>query len=233
MTCDQVREHLPEHLLGTLDSALDAQVRGHLRGCAGCRGDAAALAEGLSTFARAAHDVEPPDELRDRVLSVLDEEWRSDPDPAHAGRKRLARAAVAVALIGAVAWGTMFTVRAVHFQSEARKYEALLGALGGENVRVGKLRSAAAGTFDGTLVIYDSKVGQSWALVLVRAPGMQGEANVTLLGGGDTIELPPLRFSERGEASTLFVTSGDLGAIDGARVWDASGVIATCRISSG
>jgi predicted anti-sigma-YlaC factor YlaD len=233
VTCEQVREHLPEHLLGTLDTALDAQVRGHLRGCASCRREAAALAEGLSTFARAAHDVDPPAELRDRVLSILDEEWRSAPDTERAGRKRLALAVVAAALVAAVAWGAVFTVRAVHSESSARKYEALLGALGGENVRVGKLRSTGTRRFEGSVVLYDSRVGQSWALVLVRAPGMQGEANVGLVGDGGTIGLPPLRFSEGGEASTLFVTSGDLGAIDGARVWDTSGVIATCHISSG
>ena len=33
MTCDEVREVLPEHLLGTLDGPEDLEVRRHLRGC--------------------------------------------------------------------------------------------------------------------------------------------------------------------------------------------------------
>ena len=56
MTCDEVRELLPEHLLGTLDGPEDLEVRRHLRGCAGCRTDMAGLSEGVEWFARAAHD---------------------------------------------------------------------------------------------------------------------------------------------------------------------------------
>ena len=74
MRCDEVREILAEHLLGTLAEPEDLQVRRHLRGCAGCRSDMAALGEGVSLFARAAHETPPPDGLRERVLSVLEEE---------------------------------------------------------------------------------------------------------------------------------------------------------------
>ena len=76
MTCDEVRELLPEHLLGTLDGPEDLEVRRHLRGCAGCRTDMAGLSEGVEWFARAAHDREPPPELHDRVMTTLEQEWR-------------------------------------------------------------------------------------------------------------------------------------------------------------
>ena len=46
MTCDEVRELLPEHLLGTLEGPEDLEVRRHLRGCAGCRTDMTALSRG-------------------------------------------------------------------------------------------------------------------------------------------------------------------------------------------
>ena len=35
MTCDEVRELLPEHLLGTLEGPEDLEVRRHLRGYSG------------------------------------------------------------------------------------------------------------------------------------------------------------------------------------------------------
>ncbi|MGZ4132829.1 MAG: zf-HC2 domain-containing protein, partial [Actinomycetota bacterium] len=63
MTCDEVRELLPEHLLGTLEGPEDLEVRRHLRACAGCRRELGALADGIDSFARAAHDRQPPDEL--------------------------------------------------------------------------------------------------------------------------------------------------------------------------
>ena len=75
MRCEEVREQLAEHLLGTLDERVDAEVREHLRGCASCRADMAALAEGVSTFAAAAHDLDPPEDLRERALTVLEREW--------------------------------------------------------------------------------------------------------------------------------------------------------------
>ena len=58
-TCEEVRERLPEHVLGTLDEPHDLSVRRHLRGCAGCRREMAALGDGVAMFARAVHDSHP------------------------------------------------------------------------------------------------------------------------------------------------------------------------------
>src|SRR5207237_9472589 len=82
--CEQVLDRLPDHTLGTLTDEDSAAVRAHLRGCAACRSDAESLDTGLLMFASAAHDVEPPPELEERVLSVLAEEWAAD-TPAIAG----------------------------------------------------------------------------------------------------------------------------------------------------
>jgi anti-sigma factor RsiW len=75
VTCDEVRDLLPEHLLGTLDEPEDLEVRRHLRGCAACREERMKLEEGVSALSRAVHDQEPPAELRDRVRRTLGEEW--------------------------------------------------------------------------------------------------------------------------------------------------------------
>lgn len=232
MTCDEVREQLAEHLLGTLDEVADTAVRRHLRGCSGCRAEAAALGEGVRTFARAAHDVEPPEDLRDRVLSVLEDEWAEAP-PTAAPRRgvRTTRAAVAVALVASLAWGAISTVHAARLEGAAERYEAFLAVLGGEDVRVGELKSAGRQEFRGSVVIYDSKVGQSWVLVLSRAPGWEGVANVTLHASDEArIDLHPMEFGPGGEGSTWLVTASDLTAFDRVNVWDDSGMIASAEV---
>jgi predicted anti-sigma-YlaC factor YlaD len=231
--CEEVREQLPEHLLGTLDEHVDAEVRDHLRGCSACRGEMAALAEGVSTFAAAAHDVGPPEELRDRVLGVLQEEW-AEKEPVVLERRRPAwvwRAAAIAALVAAIAWGGFATLHASRLEESAEKYETLLGVLGGEDVRVGELHAAGSQELQGSAVIYDSRVGQSWVLVLVRAPGLEGTANVTMLAdGGKTIDLHEMEFGAGGEASTWLVTASDLTGYDRVNVWDANGLIASADV---
>jgi Putative zinc-finger len=235
--CEEVREQLAEHLLGTLDEVTDAAVGVHLRGCGACRAEMSTLAEGVSTFAAAAHDVDPPEELRERVRSVLDEEWTEDeravPSPARS-RVAFRRAAGIAALVAAIAWGAVATVQAERLEHAADKYEALLGALGGEDVRVGELRAAGSQDLQGSVVIYDSTVGQSWVLVLCRAPGWEGTANVTMVAEGErTIDLRPMEFGSGGEASTWLVTATDLSAYDRVNLWDDDGVIASARVERG
>ncbi|HVH52588.1 MAG TPA: hypothetical protein VNA32_00490, partial [Actinomycetota bacterium] len=106
---------------------------------------------------------------------------------------------------------------------------------GGENVRVAKLRPQGSQQLEGSAVVYDSRVEQSWVLVLVRAPGMEGQATVTLsTGDGRTIPLHAMEFSESGEASSWLVTSSNLRPFDTVTVRDESGTtIATGTVSGG
>jgi anti-sigma factor RsiW len=232
VTCEEVREQLAEHLLGTLEPAVDADVRRHLRGCTSCRAEMSALADGVSTFAVAAHNVEPPDVLRPRVLAVLEEEWS---DAAHEAprRRRLAslgRVAGIAAVAIALALGAVATIRATGFEEDAGRYRAFVQALGGHDVRVGEFRAAGTDELQGDVVIYESTTGQSWVLVLVRAPGREGTANVTMLAGERRIDLRPIVFGPGGEASTWLVTSGDLTAFERVNLWDEAGLIASADI---
>ena len=238
MRCEEVRDQLAEHLLGTLDEAADLEVRRHLRGCSGCRRDMAALAEGMSTFARAAHELEPPEELKERVLSVLQGDWAEDVVPTPAARRPVAWvawAAVVVLLAGSATWGLWSSNRAARYEAFATKYETLLASLGGENVRVATLASQGSQQLEGSAVVYDSKVEQSWVLVLVRAPGMEGEATVTLsTRDGRTIRMHAMEFSTSGEASSWLVTSSNLRPFETVIVRDESGsTIATGSVSGG
>src|SRR5947207_15419573 len=103
MNCEDVREHLAEHVLGSLTDDADTEVRGHLRGCMACRLELRALEEGVTTFARAAHQVDPPPHLKERVLATLEEERREAPKPVRRMRlpaRRFAAVAAAVIVLG-------------------------------------------------------------------------------------------------------------------------------------
>jgi hypothetical protein len=237
VTCDEVRAQLAEHLLGTLDEALDFQVRRHLRGCAGCRTEMAALEEGVATFSRAAHQAEPPEHLKDQVLMVLREEWEEAGDRAEPRRSWTAiawAAAAVVVLVASLSWGVISHGRATRYEAAALKYETLLNVLGGEDVRVGNLEPVGTQELEGSAVLYDSKVGQSWVLILARAPGMQGTAGVTLSSpAGHTIQMHPLEFAGGGEASSWLVTSSNLKPFDRVTVTGPDGrVLATAAVQA-
>lgn len=213
MTCDEVRELLPEHLLGTLEDPEDVEVRRHVRGCAVCRAEMTALADGVASFARAAHDRPPPPELRDRVLTTLELEWRDADEraPRPSRSPWIGRAAAIVAILAASTWGLAQTHRANVAAAGADSYSRLLRTLGGEEFRIGELRSRTGHPFDGSVVLYDSHQGQSWGIVLVRAPGVTGKAAVTLTADDRrTIDAGTLTFQPDGDAATWLVTSGDL-----------------------
>src|SRR2546428_1104000 len=111
MRCEGILELLPDHALGTLSELEVAEVRRHLRGCGACRADALALDRGVAMFASAAHALEPPPELRERVMTVLQDEWAEERPAAPRRPRRLVRwlavAAVVAALGGSFAWGAV------------------------------------------------------------------------------------------------------------------------------
>ena len=234
MTCDEVRELLPEHLLGTLEGPEDLEVRRHVRGCAGCRGEMVALADGLASFARAAHDRPPPPELCDRVITVLEQEWRDAGEATNPGRRSawIGWAAAAMVLIVALAWGGVQTHRANVAAASASSYERLLSVLGGTEFRVGELKGQGERSIDGSVVLYDSHEGQSWAIVLVRSPGSTGTADISLESpDGSVIEVGAIRFQPDGGGATWLVTSSDLGPFDHATITSDDGtILATAEI---
>ena len=234
MTCNDARERLPEHLLGTIEEVEDLEVRRHLRACSGCRAELAALGEGLSQFARASHDRPPPDELRGRVLGILAEEWRDVPvtPPGNRSFRWIAWVGVAATFVAVASWGAVQSHRADTVASTASSYTRLLDALGGKDFRVGTLHAAGPQLIEGSVVLYDSQGDQSWGLVLVRAPGMIGNATPTLSSSdGQMIRMLPLKFSNEGDASSWLVTYKKLKGFDHLTVTSSDGtVVATASL---
>lgn len=231
MNCEELRQQLPDYALGTVTEIEAAADRRHLRGCGGCRDEAARLDEGVGMLANV-HQTDPPPELRDRVMSVLAEEWQETVAPRMARRwflRPLALAAAVALLVGALAFGSVAQWNASRFHEDALSYENFLHSLGGRAVRVAELRPAAGTQFDGSAIFYDSDKGQSWVLVLFTAPGWNGQIDVTLTGsGGRTIPLHQATPDEEGQVSTWLVTSADISGFTGVRLTAPNGkVLAT------
>ena len=244
MTCDEVRDLLPEHLLGTLEGPEDLEVRRHLRGCAACRDERMKLEEGVSALSRAVHDQEPPSELRDRVLGTLGEEWEetgrvpaTSVPSGGAGRERwraFAAAAALILVVGSIAFGFAQGHRASLATTDAQSYRNLLVALGGKDFRIGELRPAEGSAMRGQVLIYDGDPSgdwSSWAIVFAKVPGYTGSATATLLSSdGESQALPSIEFEE-GDGKTWLVTYADLTRFDSLAVTSPTGqVLATAAI---
>src|SRR3989442_7869738 len=140
MSCEEVREQLPDYSLSTLSDIETAAIRRHLRGCTACRTEAEKLDEGVALFGSVAHAMDPPADLKPKVMSVLAEEW-AETSTFRTGLRRiglrswLAVAAVAVILAGALTWGTIAQSNAGRFQADALSYRQFLHSLGGRDVR--------------------------------------------------------------------------------------------------
>jgi hypothetical protein len=238
-TCEQVRERLPEHVLGTLEGADDDAVRKHLRGCAGCRAEMLALGDGMAAFAVAVHDRTPPPELRDRVRTVLEEEWRQDihTDELAERRRRMPRilaVAAAVALVASLGFGVVQSHRASVAAEDAASYHKLLTTLGGKDFRLGQLQQAGDRAVEGSVVVYDSHERQSWVLVFVRTSGISGEATATLsTPTGRTIDTWPIQIDRDGRGAGWLVTGVELTSFNRIEVTAPDGsLLATGSISS-
>jgi hypothetical protein len=232
VSCEEARQQLPDYTLGTLSEIEGAALRKHLRGCGACRGEAARLDEGMVMFASAAHAVEPPPELRARVMSVLAEEWSEAPTGrvSRPAQGRWIAAVAAVLLAGALTWGGLAQVRGNRLSEDAASYRSFLRALGGWDVRTAELVPRSGSGVQGSAILYDSNRGQSWVLVLIRTPEYSQPISVTLSGAGPSLSLRPIEVADSGEGHTWLVTSAD---VSGFRIVTLTGPDGTVLASGG
>jgi hypothetical protein len=173
--------------------------------------------------------MEPPAELKSKVLSVLSEEWEETPQPkARVPRLGLAGwtavAAVVVLLAGALSWGTVAQSNAGRFRADSQSYQQFLHALGGKDVRVATLSARTSQVIEGSAVLYDSDRGQSWALVMAHVPGYSGPLAVVLSApDGRTIALHSMALDSNGEGSTWLVTAANISSFKTVRLMDSAG----------
>lgn len=157
--CLELRARLAEHAVSTLPETERRQVERHLEWCAGCRKEARELQEGAALAGRSLAPVEPPGELEDRVVSLVQREvTRGRP-----GRRRMylrrgvTVLAAVIGLLGLSLSGILLAnkqsadsaARASRLQ--AREYQQKLAALledfrrGGVPGRIGQVVLKPAG----------------------------------------------------------------------------------------
>lgn len=217
MTCAEVRERLSDHVLGSLSEGEELRIRRHLRGCGPCRAELRALEEGLAVAVSAVPPVEPPPALRERVLGALEEEWLETPAVPRPRAVWFVAAAAAVAVLLAVVWGAGQARRAERAAAEAASYERVLAVLGGTGFRVGEIRPVDASGVRGSVLVYRSAWGRSWAAIFLRAPGVEGELRASLTGpGGASLPFEALWVRD-GRGEGWLTTDLEVDALD--RVW--------------
>jgi hypothetical protein len=175
MICAEVREHLAEFALGTLDPGTRSRVEQHLAWCAGCRKEAEELRTGVAGLALSLPRVDPPDHLEDRVVSAVTTRAR-----APHKRRGLAAALLAAVVAGSsVAWGLAVAGRdepvdprqaAREALADIRGAEQIFGLGGNTGVESARLRAVGGGPAGGGAIRYD-------------APDADGDLLVVLVGG--------------------------------------------------
>ena len=227
-TCDDIRPLLPDFSLGSLDGPEDLEVRRHLRGCAACRRELQALSDGLEVFAAALERPAPP-ELQDRVSTVLSEEWAREPDhtePRSAARTWLVAVAASLALaLVAGGFGAWQLGRARDAAADATSYRTVLATLGGTGFRVGSLEGASDHPVSGSVVAYESSHDQSFVVVFVRTPELDGDGRLLVSRSDGTTWDPgtPIEFDGDGDAAVWWVTDRSISSMTGLRIMAPDG----------
>jgi hypothetical protein len=218
-TCDDVRPHLPDFILGSTEGPDDVGIRRHLRGCGSCRRELEALEEGLGVFGSTLERPAPA-ELRERVLSVLAEEWAEGQSKGRrAVTPRAWRVAVAASLafaFVAAAFGAIQLGRARDEATEANSYRSILATLGGTGFKVGSLEAATAKPVEGSVVAYESSHDQSFVVVFVRTPELTGMGSLVVSrSDGTSWEPGPIEFDGDGDAAAWWVTDRNIDSMTG------------------
>lgn len=180
MDCPEVRDLLPEQVLGALDPERDRWVRRHLAWCAGCRKEAGELAEGAAIAGLALPAEDPPAGLEERVVGAV----------ARAARPRRPRGSVVAAVVAATlavaASGVAVTMagraqqleRAAQSAEErAQRFAEVQRALAGPGEgRVLSARLVAtSGSGGGRAILFDAAgAGDDWVVVIAGELSARG-----------------------------------------------------------
>jgi len=164
-------------------------------------------------------------------MAALADEWTEAPAPKGRRPGFLLRwpviAAMLAILAGALAWGGLATAHERGLRPDATSYRQFLQALGGKDVRVANLAGHGTVVVEGTAVLYDSDNGQSWVLVMARAPGYSGGPLAVTLSSKDgrSITLHPLQIDAEGTGSTWLVTSANIARFNGVQLRSPGGEV--------
>jgi putative zinc finger protein len=120
VNCAAVRQQLPEHALGALDSSGADSVERHLAWCAACRKEAADLQSATATLALALPPADPDAALEGRVVEAIRSVATGPRRPAAArGRHAVAAVVAAMVAVSGLGWGAVMAGRAARMEEQA------------------------------------------------------------------------------------------------------------------
>ena len=234
-TCEDVRPHLPDFVLGTEADPDELGVRRHLRGCGACRRELGALEDGLRVFGSTL-ERSAPSGLHDRVIAVLSEEWADEKTTrgrvsAPRGWRIAFAASISLAVL-ASAFGLIQLGRAREEAGDAASFRTVLATLGGTGFRVGTLQPASRTPVAGSVVAYESSHDQSFVVVFVRTPHLIGRGSLLVSRSDGTTWNPgPIEFEGDGDAAVWWVTDRSIDSMTGLTIRAPDGsVLATAGV---
>jgi len=218
-TCEDVRPHLPDFVLGAGAETDELGVRRHLRGCGACRRELDALEDGLRVFGSTL-ERPVPSGLHDRVITVLSEEWAEEKTtrgrvPAPRGWRIVVAASISLAALAAT-FGLIQLERAREEAKDAASFRTVLATLGGTGFKVGTLQPATHTPVAGSVVAYESSHDQSFVVVFVRTPHLIGRGSLLVSrSDGTTWDPGPIEFEGDGDAAVWWVTDRSIDSMSG------------------
>lgn len=245
MNCVAVRERLPEHAMSVLDMHDLAAVERHLQWCAGCRKEAAELAQASATLGFALAPVETPEELEDRVVEAVRDAVGSPPGSRRRVRPAAASVVAAMVAVAALGWGAVMTGRADRLRDQAAAAEETSARQAAALVRFQKvltglgLSAPKDATRFASLVPTAGRQGGGAALVLVSpriidfamviVNGLEpNETYRITLGNADGVTITVGRIHEldrAGGAEVFHQFNRDLRAFTDVLVRNAAGAV--------
>jgi hypothetical protein len=232
MDCAEVRDLLPEYVLGTLDATSRTRVGRHLAWCAGCRKEAGELAEGAAALPLALPSREPPPGLEDLVVGAV----RKGASRPPRRRAVVLAAAVAAAVASAsIGWGLAVAGReepvdrassAAEARTMLERFEELLVGVGGAgDLESARLRSPRGGPEGGGATRYESlqQEGDSLIVLVGGLDPRRGPYTVILRSGGASLVAGTLEEQSRGQMGLARSFPRDVAGFDGVVVEDRAG----------
>jgi hypothetical protein len=161
-----------------------------------------------------------PSGLRDRVITVLSEEWADEKAtrsrvPAPRGWRIAVAASISLAVLAAT-FGLIQLGRAREEARDAASFRTVLATLGGTGFKVGTLQPASQTPVAGGVVAYESSHDQSFVVVFVRTPHLLGRGSLLVSrSDGTTWDPGPIEFEGDGDAAVWWVTDRSIDSMSG------------------
>jgi hypothetical protein len=174
MSCAEIKDLLPDHVVGSLSAMDSRRVDRHLTRCTRCREERMALEEAMTTVALALPPVDPPPNLGERIAArVVASAGRSG---SSRGVRALAAATMAAVLVavGALGWamaerGQNDLARREQVQN-VRQLTKALEAVGARPYRADLLPARQERKGFGSVAIYSATRVNDFILVGVVLP---------------------------------------------------------------